>query len=86
MARILPYTEGDKQVLIIRIDFSDIPGDPQTFDGSPIYTADYVQNLADTEISPYYLQSWYGHTTLTNTATTQLYRMPQRQRSMRSAD
>ena len=71
------YTEGNKQVLIIRIDFSDIPGDPQTFDGTPIYTADYVQNLADTEISPDHLQSSYAHTTLTNTATTQLYRMPQ---------
>src|SRR5262249_26460992 len=29
------------------------------------------------EVSPYYIQSSYGLTSLTNTVTTQLYRMPQ---------
>ncbi len=65
------YTEGGKNVLIIRIDFSDFPGDPRS-----IYTASYVQDFADTQISPYFQQSSYGITSLTNTVTTQLYRMP----------
>jgi Concanavalin A-like lectin/glucanases superfamily/Viral BACON domain len=33
--------------------------------------------VADTQISPYYVRSSYGLTTLSNTVTTQLYRMPQ---------
>ena len=52
-------TQGSQNVLIIRVDFSDLPGDPQcSFCGSnPIfYTASYVENLANSEISPFYQQ------------------------------
>ncbi|MGA2137346.1 MAG: hypothetical protein ABSH14_00640 [Verrucomicrobiia bacterium] len=71
------WTTGGKKILIIRVDFSDLPGDPQFIYGGTTYTAAYVQNLADTQISPYYLQSSYALTSLTNTVTTQVYRMPQ---------
>ncbi|HEY1173418.1 MAG TPA: Calx-beta domain-containing protein [Verrucomicrobiae bacterium] len=72
-----PWTEGLKNVLIIRVDFSDVPGDPRSRGASPtIYTAAYVKNLADTEVNPYYITSSYGKTSLTNTVTSQLYRMP----------
>ncbi|MGZ4967651.1 MAG: hypothetical protein ACXV97_10780, partial [Chthoniobacterales bacterium] len=76
----LSSTLGNQNVLIIRVDFSDLPGDPQcSFCGSNpiIYTAGYVQNFADTQIAPFYQQSSYGATSLTNTTTTKLYRMPQ---------
>jgi len=63
------WTTGGKNVLIIRVDFSDKTGDP--------YSAAYIQSLADTQISPYYLKSSYQLTSLTNTVTTPLYRMPQ---------
>jgi M6 family metalloprotease-like protein len=69
------WTVGNKKVLIIRIDFFDFPGNP--FRSGTTYTATYVQNLADTQVSPYYVQSSYGQTSITNTVTTQLYRMPQ---------
>jgi hypothetical protein len=69
------WTTGNKKVLIIRVDFPDLPGDP-TY-GSEVYTAGYVQNLADTQVAPHYLASSYGLTSLTNTVTTQLYRLPQ---------
>src|SRR6185436_18038815 len=49
-------------------------GDPSR--GSTVYTAAYVQNFMDSQINPYYLRSSYGITSLTNTVTTNLYRMP----------
>jgi uncharacterized repeat protein (TIGR01451 family) len=70
------WTSGLKKVLVIRVDFSDLPGDP-TFLGGPPVTAAYAQNLMDTDVSTYYVTSSYGQTSFTNTVTTQLYRMPQ---------
>ena len=70
------WTTGLKNVLIIRVDFSDLPGDP-TFPGMAAGTAAQIQNVADTLVAPYYPRSSYGLTSLTNTVTTQLYRMPQ---------
>jgi uncharacterized repeat protein (TIGR01451 family) len=72
---LTPWTSGRKRVLIIRVDFSDIAGDPIDFTGNPL-TANYVQGIADNEVAPYYLQSSYRATSLTNTTTTQLYRLP----------
>lgn len=71
-----PWTEGNKNILIVRVDFPDLTGDPKARDGT-VYTATYVQNLADTQISPYFEESSYGLTSLSNTVTTQLYRLPQ---------
>jgi hypothetical protein len=74
------WTTGAKKVLYIRIDFSDLPGDPKYGWGGSnpaVYTAAYVQNLADTVVSSYFVTSSYGLTSTTNTVTTQLYRMPQ---------
>lgn len=65
------WTTGGKNVLIIRVDFSDLPGAPEGF------SAATVQNLADSQIAPYYIKSSYGLTSLTNTVTTLVYRMPQ---------
>ncbi len=65
------WTTGGKNVLIIRVDFSDLTGAPEG------YSATTVQNLADSQIAPYYAKSSYGLTSLTNTVTTLVYRMPQ---------
>jgi M6 family metalloprotease-like protein len=70
------WTTGNKKVLIIRVDFSDLPGDPKNSSGTTTHTATGVQNVADTQVKPYYAQSSYGLTSLTNTVTTQLYRLP----------
>ena len=70
------WTSGLKRILYIRVDFSDFPGDP-TFPGGPAGTAAFLQNLADTQVSPFYVKSSYGLTSLTNIVTSQLYRMPQ---------
>jgi M6 family metalloprotease-like protein len=65
------WTTGGKNVLIIRVDFSDRTGAPEG------YSAATVQNIADTQIAPYYAKSSYGLTSLTNTVTPLVYRMPQ---------
>ena len=65
------WTTGGKNVLIIRVDFSDRTGAPEG------YSAATVQNIADTQIAPYYIKSSYGLTSLTNTVTSLVYRMPQ---------
>ena len=63
------WTTGGKNILIIRVDFSDKTGAP--------YSAASIQSLTDTQISPYYLKSSYQLTSLTNTVTSPVYRMPQ---------
>jgi hypothetical protein len=63
------WTTGGKNVLVIRVDFSDLTGG--------LASAATIQNLADTQISPYYVKSSYQLTSLTNTVTSLVYRMPQ---------
>ena len=65
------WTTGAKNVLIIRVDFSDLTGAPN---GNSAAT---VQNIADSQIAPYYAKSSYGLTSLANTVTASVYRMPQ---------
>jgi len=65
------WTTGGKNVLIIRVDFSDKAGAPEG------YSAATVQNIADSQIAPYYIKSSYNQTSLTNTVTPSVYRLPQ---------
>jgi len=65
------WTTGNKRILIIRVDFSDLQGPPQG------KTAAQVQTIADSQIAPYYAKSSYGLTTMTNTVSVNVYRMPQ---------
>lgn len=69
------FTEqvGDKRVLVVRVDFPDIPGDPR--DG--LYTASYLQSFADNELNPFFQRSSYGRSAVAFTVTTNLYRMTQ---------
>jgi len=71
-----PWTTGLKSILVIRVDFSDATGDPTDASGNAL-TAAYVQGIADNQVAPYYPKSSFGLTSMTNTVTTQLYRMPQ---------
>ena len=71
------WTIGNKNLLVIRVDFSDLPGDPTAPGGWGPYTAAVVQGALDSEISPFFLATSYGRTSITGIATTQLYRMPQ---------
>ena len=76
------HTEGLQRIITIRVDFPDATGEPTGVDDSPnnqniaTYTSAYVKNIADTRIAPYYWKSSFGITSLSNTVTTKLYRMP----------
>jgi hypothetical protein len=63
-------------VLVVRADFSDIPGDPRWLAGGHIWTAPAVQAVADGEIAPYYQQSSYSNLTVSFTVTPKVYRLP----------
>jgi hypothetical protein len=81
------WTTGNKQFLVIRVDFSDLQGDPVGPWWNPTtYTAPVAQDYLDTQVSPFYAATSYGLTSLTNTATPQLYRMPQTAEYYATAD
>ncbi|QRK07139.1 carboxypeptidase-like regulatory domain-containing protein [Archangium violaceum] len=62
------WTEGHKRVLLIRVDFSDLAGEP--------VSASSVQSLIDTSVSNYLKASSYGRTTVGVTVTP-VFRMPE---------
>ncbi len=64
-----PQSVGPKQVLVIRVDFSDLPGEPITQANG----LNVVNNL----VRPLYEDMSYGKTTINGTVSDQVYRMPQ---------
>ena len=71
-----PSGEIDAKVLVIRVDFTDLPGDPRPLSGGAPYTASSVQAVADGQVTPFYQHSSYGKVALNFTVTPQLYRVP----------
>jgi hypothetical protein len=63
-------TTGNKDALVIRVDFSDLTGNPAGM------TAASAQSFMDNTNAPYFLRSSYGRASMTATVTTQRYRMP----------
>ncbi|HWT00682.1 MAG TPA: hypothetical protein VN256_10585 [Pyrinomonadaceae bacterium] len=70
------WTEGAKTVLLMRIDFSDKPGEPVESYTNVKLTPDRARALIDTECSNFYRSNSYGKTSLKVT-TTPVLRMPQ---------
>ncbi|WP_257458865.1 PKD domain-containing protein [Archangium lipolyticum] len=68
VSQLSAWTEGHKRVLLILVDFSDLPGEP--------VSASTVQTLIDTTVSNYLKASSYGRTTVGATVTPVL-RMPE---------
>lgn len=66
------HAAGVKQALVIRVDFSDLPGDPE----KGKYTASYLQKVADEEVSPFFQRSSFGLLAFKFTVGKPLYRMP----------
>lgn len=70
-----PWTEGLKTVLLIRVDFSDRPGEPLDANNQPL-TQIRAQNLITNEVSPFYVSSSYNKTSQQVTVTP-VVRLPQ---------
>ena len=75
----LSWSTGVKKVLIIRVDFSDLSGDPVSVPGGPPLTKSLAEALFTQPdgIDDFFYENSYGKTTLLATATTDVYRMPQ---------
>ena len=73
---VLPGGRTETKVLVLRADFSDLPGDPwSVFGAGSSYSASSVQAIVDTQIAPYYAKSSYGRASLSFTVAPQLYRL-----------
>ena len=72
------WTEGAKTVLVIRVDFSDRPGEPVDPYNQRLTTT-RLQNLFVNEINPFYVNSSYNKTSMQATVTERIVRMPQTQ-------
>lgn len=77
------WTEGPKTVLVIRVDFSDKPGDPLDVENQRL-TQSRAQSLFASEINPFYVNSSYNKTSMQATVTP-LLRMPQPQSNYSSS-
>lgn len=62
-----PWSVGTKQVLVIRVDFSDFPGEPMTQQAAQT-VMNSVNNL--------YQEMSYGQTSITATVSNNVYRLP----------
>ncbi len=67
-ATATPHTVGTKQVLVIRTDFSDFPGEP--------VSQSVAETLINGAVREFLEEVSYGETTLVATATAQVYRLP----------
>lgn len=72
-----PWTEGQKSVLVMRVDFSDRPGEPMDYNNQPLTEA-LAQDLMNNQVSQFYVNNSYGKTSLQATVTPVL-RLPQTQ-------
>ncbi len=64
----VPHTIGTKQVLVIRADFSDFPGEP--------LSQAAAQTVVDGAVRSFFEDGSYGQTSVTATVSTQTYRLP----------
>lgn len=72
-----PWTQGDKTVLFIRLDFPDRPGEPIDFQNQPL-TVSRAESLINDQVSPFYVSNSLHQTSLAVTVTP-VVRMPQAQ-------
>lgn len=63
------HTIGTMQMLVVRVDFSDVAGEP--------ITAAAAQSVMDTAAKPFLEEASYGQATLVATVSTKVYRLPQ---------
>lgn len=71
----LAWTLGAKKVLVIRVDFSDKPGEPLDDAGNP-FTLTRAQNLYS-QVNQFFVNNSYNQTSLQTTVVPEVVRLPQ---------
>ncbi len=61
------FTVGSKRVLVIRVDFSDVPGEP--------ISVSSAQDIMDNGVKPFLENASYGQTTIVTTVSAPVYRL-----------
>jgi M6 family metalloprotease-like protein len=77
-ARTKAWSTGLKRVLVIRVDFSDLPGEPMS--------AATAKERMDSVARPFFEQASHGATTLESTVSAKVYRLPRSAASYANAD
>lgn len=72
------WSTGTKKVLIVRIDFSDKPGEPIGDNAETVFDLATVKRVMKDEVLPFYEKASYGKTRLEFTAPEKLYRVSKR--------
>src|SRR5581483_10402081 len=67
------WTTGNKKVLVIRVDFSDLPGDPISLSSA--------QSLMNSQVAAYYDDASFHKTGMTVTVSSKTYRLPRTAKS-----
>ncbi|MBX2824359.1 MAG: hypothetical protein KTR33_06490 [Gammaproteobacteria bacterium] len=86
------WTHGDKSLLVILVDFSDVPGAPlNQFDGNAVITATYINNVINSTggVREFIQGNSFGKTDIvfnSSTAVTGVLRMPNTASSYATAD
>ncbi|HEX9782956.1 MAG TPA: MBG domain-containing protein, partial [Opitutaceae bacterium] len=75
-ATATPWTTGIKKVLVIRVDFPDLPGAPVNSTTGLPFTTEHWKSLCDSVIAPFYEENSYGSATVDCSITGSVYRMP----------
>ncbi|HYG79341.1 MAG TPA: right-handed parallel beta-helix repeat-containing protein [Pyrinomonadaceae bacterium] len=71
-----PWTAGPKKVLLMRVDFSDKPGEPVETGSNAVLTLARAQALINTDCNNFFKNNSYNNTSLQGTVTPVL-RLPQ---------
>ncbi|HEX8197443.1 MAG TPA: hypothetical protein VF571_14710, partial [Pyrinomonadaceae bacterium] len=70
------WTTGAKTILVMRVDFSDRPGEPVDHSNQPL-TVSRAQTLFNTTVNNFYQANSYNKTSLQATVATPVFRLPQ---------
>ena len=71
------WSTGTKRVLIIRVDFADVAGEPVNANTGKAFSLQDWTDLMTNQVAPYYADASFGKTTMVPTITSTVYRLPQ---------
>ncbi len=72
------WTTGEKRILVLPVDFADLPGWPiSVSDGGTRISAEILRSRMEDEVAPFFAANSYGRATFAVTVAATLYRLPE---------